>query len=317
MSITDHGDVVASVMEQARGGRHARPAAAPQVELAQQPIFNSVGGKRRLVPTLMQHLPAGGFRHYVEPFVGGGALYFALAPRRGAILGDLNVELVEMYTALVHDVEAVIRSLEAHVVDHERDAHRHYYLMRDVFNDAAAEMTIHERAALVLYLNRAGFNSLWRVNRSGSYNVPIGRDAAGAPRSVAIDADRLRAAAELLATARLVAGDYASTMAMAQAGDLVYCDCPYDVTFTSYCRGGFDLDDQANLEINARKLSQRGVYVMLSHSDTPSIRELYRDPIVWRISEVTACRSIAADGQKRGRANELIVTSYPTRGAAS
>ena len=314
--MNDYDHVVASVMDAERG-RAPAAVSGPQIELAHKPIWKSVGGKGRLVPLLMQHLPAAGFRHYVEPFVGGGALYFALAPREGAILGDLNVELVDLYAALAHDVEAVIVSFASHVDAHARDAELHYYFVRDLFNDEAVEMGICERAAVVLYLNRASFNGLWRVSAEGRYNVPIGKDADGRPKRVAIDADRLRAAAALLARARLVAGDYTATMAMAQPGDCCFCDCPYDAAFTSYTPGGFDLDDQANLEINARKLAQRGVHVMLSHPDTATVRELYRDPATWRISEVTASRSIAADGRKRARARELIVTSYPTRGAAS
>jgi DNA adenine methylase len=314
--VNDYGDVVASVMDAERG-RAPAAVTGPQIELAQKPIVSWAGGKSRLVPTLMQHLPAGGFRSYVEPFAGGAALYFALAPRQGAILGDLNVDLMELYGALAHDVEAVIRSFVAHVADHERDAERHFYLMRDLFNDENVEMGIHERAALLLYLNRAAYNGLHRVNRAGKFNTPIGRDSNGGPKRVAVDPDRLRAAAALLSAARLVAGDYRSTIAMAQPGDLTFVDCPYDATFTSYTRDGFDLDDQANLEINAKKLAQRGVHVMLTHPDTATVRELYRDPAVWRISEVTASRSIAADGQKRSRAKELIITSYEIRGASS
>jgi DNA adenine methylase len=313
--VNDYDHVVASVMD--AGRRVPAAVSGPQIELAHKPIVRWAGGKGQLVPTLMQHLPVAGFRHYVEPFAGGAALFFALAPRQGAIVGDLNVDLMELYGALAHDAEAVIRSLDAHVADHARDAERHFYFMRDLWNDDAVEMGIHERAALLLYLNRASFNGLYRVNHAGKLNVPIGRDAAGAPKRVVTDPDRLRAAAALLARARLVAGDYTATMAMAQPGDCCFCDCPYDAAFTSYTPGGFDLDDQANLEINARKLAQRGVHVMLSHPDTATVREIYRAPAIWRISEVTASRSIAADGRKRARARELIVTSYPTRGAAS
>ena len=318
--MNDYGDVMASVMDAERG-RAPAAVSGPQIELAHKPIWKSVGGKGRLVPLLMQHLPAAGFRHYVEPFVGGGALYFALAPREGAILGDLNVELVDLYAALAHDVEAVIVSFASHVDAHARDAELHYYFVRDLFNDEAVEMGICERAAVVLYLNRASFNGLWRVSAEGRYNVPIGKDADGRPKRVAIDADRLRAAAALLSRARLVAGDYHSTIAMAAAGDLVYCDSPYDASsapsFTSYTSGGFDLDDQANLEINARQLALRGVHVLLSNADTPTIRELYRDRAVWHVSELEAPRSIAANGQKRSRARELLISSYAPRGAAS
>lgn len=313
--MTDHGEVVASVMDASR-------VSAAVSGLALRPIYNCAGGKRRLVPLLMQHLPPGGFHRYIEPFCGGAALYFALAPRQGAILGDLNPEIVELYAALAHDVESVIRSFAAHVERHEQDPRGHYYRMRDLFNDDIADVTIHERAALVLYLNRACFNGLWRVNREGKFNTPVGYESITDPKTgerikrpkrVAIDADRLRAAAALLARAKLVAGDYRATIAMARAGDLTFVDCPYDQGFTSYTVDGFDIDDQTNLEINVRALARRGVHVMMTHADTPTVRELYRDRLVWHISEIEAPRSIAADGQRRTKARELIVTSYEGR----
>jgi DNA adenine methylase len=310
--VSDYGDVVASVMDAERA-RVPAAVGAPQLELAQKPIFKSAGGKGRLIPQLVQHLPPGGCKRYLEPFCGGAALFFALAPRDGAVLADLNPEIVELYAALAHDVETVIRFFSEHVWRHEQDAHRHYYFMRELFNDDAVEMGIHERAALVLYLNRACFNGLWRVNRAGKFNVPIGKHAHG----IAISPDRLRAAASLLSRARLIAGDYRPAIAFAEPGDLCYLDPPYDETFTSYTRSGFDVDEQTNLEANARALADRGVRVMLSNADTSLVRELYRDRTTWHVSEIVAPRSIAANGQRRNKAAELIITSYAPRGRAS
>ena len=324
MSTTDYGDVVSGAMADGAGARPrvAASVTGPQLELTAQPILSTAGGKRRLVPALMQHLPAGGFARYLEPFCGGAALFLALAPRDGAVLSDVNVEIVELYAALVHDVERVIRSLSGHVEAHERNFKCHYYLMRDVFNDETAEIDACERAALVLDLNRACFNGLYRVNRRGKFNGPAGRAAGGGPKRVVVGADGLRAAAALFARAQLVACDFASAMAIAQAGDLIFCDPPYDSvgsvgSFASYTPGGFGPDEQARLEHVARRAAQRGARVLLSNADTPLVRELYRDRAIWRISEVMAPRSVAASGAKRKRAAELLISSYEPRGAAS
>jgi DNA adenine methylase len=337
ISPTDYGDVVAGAMAAGHPGHpehpghdehegiHPRPQAQPQVggpqiELSQQPIFKAAGGKRRLVPTLMQHVPSH-FNRYIEPFCGGAALFFAIAPRQDAILGDLNVELVDLYAALAHDVERVITCFDVHVRDHAADAHRHYYSMRDVLNDDMAELGLHERAALVLYINRASFNGLWRMSAKGRFNVPIGRgpkDRITGERgykSVAIDPDRLRGAAAILARARLLAGDYRSTIAMAAPGDFIYFDPPYDDSFTSYTRNGFDQDEQGSLAGNARALVDRGVHVLLSNHDTPMIRELYSDR-TWHVTEIAAPRSIAANGSKRQPARELLIASYAPRRAS-
>jgi DNA adenine methylase len=275
------------------------------------PIVKSVGGKGRLLPFLRARLPAT-FGRFVEPFCGGAALFFDLA-RPGSILGDANVDLIETYAALVFDVEAVISALDDHAERHAANADLHYYATRSLWNDPACEMGTCERAATYLYLHRVCFNGLHRVSKTGKFNVPIGRYK----NPTICDPGALRAAAALLSTAKIIAGHFATTAAMATVGDLAYFDPPYDGgSFTAYTPDGFNLDEQISLARTARDCAARGVHVMLSNHDTALVHELYREAC-WHVREVSAPRSIAASGEKRGDARELLITSYPAPGALS
>ena len=162
------------------------------------------------------------------------------------------------------------------------------------------------RAAALIYLNKTCFNGLWRVNRGGAFNVPMGRYA----NPLICAPDKLRAASLVLARAELRCIDYRAVVAEAVRGDFVYFDPPYDpmsptASFTSYTAGKFGVDDQRTLAQCARELVERGCYVMLSNSDTLFIRALYRD---FRIARVKCARSINADAKSRGAVNELVIT---------
>jgi DNA adenine methylase len=275
-------------------------AAAPQVTPA-SPVVKWVGGKTKLLHHLLARVPERYGRYY-EPFSGGAALFFRLAPRR-AVLNDSNSDLVNLYTAIAHDVDAVIRRLE-----HHREAHSeaHYYAMRTRWNDRDHAWPAAERAAAFIYLNKTCFNGLWRVNRAGDFNVPIGRYT-DPPICVP---EALRAAHGVLARAQLRCGDYRDAVADARAGDFLYFDPPYDpVTttsnFTSYTADAFGPDDQAALADCARELVTRGCRVMLSNSDTPFIRSLYKG---FRIERVKCPRAINSNASKRGSVDEVIVT---------
>jgi DNA adenine methylase len=275
------------------------------VTAAAAPIVKWAGGKGRLVKTLLATLPANWHGRYLEPFCGGAALYFALpqARQESAILGDLNIELIECYAALVHDVEMVIRVATVHAQAHSRE---HYLEVRRMFNDETGELSIHERAAAFLYLSKAGYNGLWRVNASGGFNVPP-----GSYETIRFDDDNLRAAAKALGRARLIAGDYRATVRQARAGDLVFCDCPYDGAFDSYTANGFSHDDQRDLAADVAALARRGVHVMLTNAATDHVRELYRD---LHVAEILGPRSISCNGDRKP-AKELLITTY--RPAAS
>lgn len=276
------------------GQPDGRVAGAQQI-LA-EPVFKSAGGKRRMLRHLLPRVPARYCRYY-EPFAGGAALFFALAPE-AAVLGDANHDLIALYDALAQDVEDVIGLLGHLEADH---GEQRFYELRNDWNarlfDGAGDQAAH--AAAMLYLNRSCFNGLWRVNQAGEFNAPFGDG-----RPVSIDRDNLRAASQLLQRAELRAGDFEDTLADIQAGDFAYLDSPYDGGFTSYTAGSFGEDDQRRLAACARRLDDRGVHILLSNSDTPLIRELYD----WALIEtVMAPRAIAANPASRGAAAELLI----------
>lgn len=268
------------------------------------PIVKWVGGKAKLLPELRARLPKT-IKRYFEPFVGGAALFFALEPK-GAVLGDMNGALIDTYRAVAQGVEGIIPMLEMHRRAHKREAY--YYEIRDIWNEGGWADDRGARAAAFLYLNKTCFNGLWRVNKSGEFNVPRGdyKD----PKI--FDADKLREASKVLAHAKLIEDGYGTTSSEAIKGDFVYFDPPYDPVsttsnFTSYTKDAFGKDQQKLLADHARMLAKRGVNVMLSNNDTPYVRSLYED---FCIDTVQCGRSINSKGDKRGKVNEVIITNY-------
>jgi DNA adenine methylase len=272
------------------------------------PVLKWVGGKSKLLPELLSRVPKT-YRHYYEPFLGGGALFFALEPER-ATVGDLNPALIETYLAIAHDTRAVIARLEVlkrTYVDHGKPF---YYEVRETWNANGYRDSVALRAAAFIFLNKTCFNGLWRVNKSGGFNVPAG-DVGEAP--AIYDEDDLRDAAKLLGRADVKNLPYDQTTANAGRGDFLYFDPPYDPldktsNFTAYTKEGFGDDQQAALAEHARKLRKRGAFVMLSNNDTPMIRDLYRD---FTIDTVRCGRSINSKGDKRGKINEVLIIGQP------
>lgn len=281
-----------------------------------RPIVRWVGGKTKLLPELQSRLPAT-YDRYFEPFAGGAALFFALAPEC-AVLSDLNADLIGMYRALAEQPEAVLGVLGRL---EELHGEEHYYQTRDEFNERPGTLDPHDRAAAFLYLNRACFNGLWRVNASGQMNSPIGRDSNGEINRITLDEDNLRAASAALARAEIRCGDYRDAVRAAEPGDLVYMDSPYDAlgtpwsraeegkgrSFTSYC-GAFGPAEQVQLAGVVRDLVSRGVHVLASNHDTPLVRQLYAG---LRIDVVQCARPVAAKPGARGKVDELIIVGEP------
>ena len=265
------------------------------------PIVKWAGGKSKLIGELLARSPSE-FERYFEPFVGGGALFFRLQPG-AAVLGDKNPDLIDMYRCVADDVEAVLRRLRAHRQRHDAD---YYYRVREQWN-AGAHRTAADRAAAFIYLNKTCYNGLWRVNSRGMFNVPAGRYAAPA----IYEPETLRAASRALRGAQLTYGSFAESVASAGEGDFVYFDPPYHpitetAKFTSYTAGSFGEDDQRELAAVARDLVERGCRVMISNSDSPFIRKLYKG---FRIDRVMCARAINSVGKKRGVVPEVIITS--------
>jgi DNA adenine methylase len=266
------------------------------------PILKWAGGKTKLLGELTARTP-GRYGRYFEPFVGGGALFFRLAPR-GAVLGDRNRDLVNVYRCVAWQLEKVARRLAKHRRNHDES---YYYEMRERFNEPATREQDCDRAALFLYLNKTCYNGLYRVNRKGHFNVPVGRY----DNPTIYDLQALRAASALLQKAELYEGHYSEVVKTARKGDLVYFDPPYHpltktANFTSYTADSFDEDDQAELADVASRLARKGCHVMLSNSDTPFIRKLYKG---WQIDRVDCPRAINSKASARGVVHEIIATT--------
>jgi DNA adenine methylase len=268
------------------------------------PFVKWAGGKGRLLSQLRPLLPKGVERmRHVEPFVGGGALFFSRQPQR-AMLTDINPALVGTYTAIRDDVDGVIAALRKLAARHSKEK---YYEVRTRYN-GSPRIATSKRAAMFVYLNKTCFNGLHRVNRKGQFNVPVG--SYKNPRI--LDEDGLRAASTVLRRAQLRCASFEALLENAKPGDFVYFDPPYEpvsttASFTSYARDGFTREDQTRLRDVYNALDRRGCKLMLSNSDVPFIRELYAD---YRIDTVAAPRAINCNAAKRGKVTEIIARNY-------
>lgn len=273
-----------------------------------KPFVKWVGGKRQLIAQFRekQFLLPSHFNQttntYYEPFVGGGAVFFEVLSKR-AVLSDMNAELVTTYNVIKSDVEKLIRSLKEHI--HEKD----YFL--ELRAKDISKLSSIEVASRFIYLNRTGFNGLYRVNKSGQFNVPFG----SYKNPVICDEDNLRAVSKVLKNVSILHQDYKHVLKTAQSGDFVYFDPPYfpvskTASFTSYTAGSFLEKEQIELRDTFVELHKRGCFVMLSNSDTPFINELYAGISDVTIHKVSAGRAINSKGSGRGKITEVVVTNY-------
>jgi DNA adenine methylase len=263
-----------------------------------RPFIKCAGGKSKLVPFIKEMIPPR-FGAYHEPFAGGAALFFAMQPK-SAFLSDVNRELMNVYEVVRDHVEPLIAYLNST-----------YSNTQEGFNIVRQrnfrEGTAIQRAADYIYINRTCFNGLYRVNRSGQFNVPFGKYS----NPTICDADNLRAASVALQGVTLTAVSYNIATSDMKEGDFCYCDPPYEPvsetsSFTAYQPGSFTTEDQLRLSKVALALKQRGVHVLLSNSSAPIIYQLYQKPD-WTIREIKARRNINSDGGGRGNVTELLI----------
>ena len=288
-----------------------------------RPLLKWAGGKRQLLPALRPYYPVS-FTRYVEAFFGSGAVFFDLHASGGlagrqAWLVDDNADLIGCYRTLITQPDAVIRELRMLAAGHERGGSDFYYEVRDDrFNPmrAASNAYTPEMAAMLIYLNRTGFNGLFRLNKAGAFNVPAGRYVN--PRIV--DEDHLRQVAAALRSpgVTLVHGSFDRVLAEATKGDFIYCDPPYaplsrTACFANYTAQGFGHEDQRRLQQALIAAARRGAHVVLSNSSAPEIERLYstREAKLaqLRIKKVPARRAINSRAESRGPVTELIVTN--------
>lgn len=266
---------------------------------AARPVLKWAGGKRQLQGRILENLPTS-IDTYFEPFVGGGAIFFALAAEgrfKRAVLGDRNADLVDVYQALIQDVEGVIRLLRKF-----RYEETEYYRVRE-----QRPRSLAARAARLIYLNKTGYNGLYRVNRSGQFNVPFGRHKS----PLICDEDNLRAAATALSRAEVVTDDFEAICRDAGSNDAVYFDPPYlpiskTSNFTAYDPHPFGIDEHERLAQVFERLEASGVCTVLSNSYTEQTRKIFGR---FKYERVPVKRPINSKGNLRGPVDEILVVS--------
>jgi DNA adenine methylase len=297
-----------------------------------RPFLKWAGGKRQLLPQIRRFYPAV-IGRYFEPFLGSGAVFFDLV-RSGrlhhsaATLTDENADLIGTYLRVRDATDAVIDALESLASGYRRRGRHHYYEIRDEhFNPARGVWQVSggraedypvALAAMLIYLNRTGYNGLFRLNASGNFNVPAG----SYDDPPIVNAERLRAAAAALCGRGMALrqAPFEHVADIASSGDLVYLDPPYaplsaTSNFRAYTTRGFERVDHRRLRDVVITLARRGAAVILSNSTAPEIVKLYDDRNVrkagLRSCRVPARRAINSRTDRRGVVEELIVTNVP------
>jgi DNA adenine methylase len=282
------------------------PGSDSSAATSPRPFVKWAGGKRQLLPALLRRLPAN-FRRYHEPFVGGGALFFALRGLgrlpHGARLADINPELVNAYQVVRDRVETLIVVLGTF-----RNEEDFYYEIRA---QQPSQLDPVQRAARLLYLNRTCFNGLFRENRAGHFNVPFGRYR----NPQFLRENDLRTASRALRGVTIEQGSFAELEQHVETGDFVYFDPPYaplsrTASFTSYSRGGFDEAAQRSLGDLVRRLGERGVHVLLSNSSARLIYDIYAGDDL-HVEQILASRAINSRADRRGKVAELLIAAGP------
>ena len=267
------------------------------------PIVKWVGGKRQLLPEIMPLINKK-CSTYVEPFVGGGAVFFELQPKK-AIINDYNSELVNVYTVVRDHSEELIEELEKH---NRYNNGEYFYMIRALDRSEAYDtMSDTEKAARIISLNKTCYNGLYRVNSAGQFNSPYGKYK----NPNIVNEDSIRAMSRYLQSNKITIrqGDYKEVLKGLRRGAFVYLDPPYmpislSSSFTGYTENGFSYAQQVTLKEECDKLRKKGISFLQSNSDCPEIRDLYRE---YEIRTVQAKRRINSKGNKRGEINEVLI----------
>lgn len=274
------------------------------------PYVKWAGGKTQLLSEIDKTIPSE-FNQYFEPFLGGGAMFFHIISNKDiqftAYLSDVNEELINAFNVIKNDVEKLIEVLKNHEVEYKKNPLEYYYELR---SNIKSTNNI-QRAARFITLNKTCYNGLYRVNKKGIFNVPIGRYK----NPVICDSDNLKKVSVALrySKAQIQVSDYKVILLQkAEEDDFIYLDPPYNPTsstasFTDYTNTGFNDNDQKELADIFKKLDDRKCKVLLSNSDTPLIRKLYCD---FTIQDVQALRAINCKGSKRVGHKELLIRNY-------
>lgn len=299
-----------------------------------KPFVKWAGGKGQLLTELFKQLPAHIRKEskidcYVEPFVGGGALFFYLKSKfdiKEAYLIDINPELIIGYKVVKNDPRKLIRKLmelqEYYKSKNEEERKKFYYQIRSVYNKQSKSFDYEnyneawvERAALLIFLNKTCYNGLFRQNKKGEFNVPFG----GYRNPKICDSKNIIQASNALKDAKVICGDFSISERFIEKNTFVYLDPPYrplnkTSSFTDYSKHGFTEKDQIRLAEFFRRMDEKGAYLMLSNSDPKNTNpddDFFKEKYAgYKIKRVLANRAISCIGDKRGPIYELIITNY-------
>lgn len=275
--------------------------------LKAKPFVKWAGGKRSIIDKLISLSPEK-YNTYYEPFVGGGAMLYELQPKK-AVINDYNSELMNVYECIKDENKFanMCSELNRHETNHSEE---YYYKIRDLDKDKKKfnKLADYKRAARTIYLNKACFNGLYRVNSKNEFNVPSGKKT----KVNTYDGPNLGIIHCLLNffDIKLLSTDFAESVKNAKKGDFIYFDPPYDsdtTTFNSYTENGFGKEEQKRLAEVFKELDKRGCFVMLSNYNTSLIKELYEG---YNFNYVEAQRNIGASAKNRGKVEEVIITNY-------
>lgn len=270
-----------------------------------RPFLKWAGGKRQLVPIIIEnHLPQKYIKYY-EPFIGGGALLFALQPKK-AIINDSNPELINCYEVVRDSLDELIDDLKRH--ENEKS---YYYAIRDWDrSENFKRKSAVERASRIIFLNKTCFNGLFRVNSQGQFNVPFG----SYKNPNIVDVAVLKAVSKYLNENQIsiLNQDFQRIVKNLKKGDFLYFDPPYDpvsdsASFTGYDINGFDKKEQIRLKETIDKVNSIGCHILLSNAYTDFIIDLYKD---YKQTRISAIRAINSNAQKRGKVDEILVKNY-------
>ena len=267
------------------------------------PFVKWAGGKRQLLPELIERVPK--FTTYCEPFVGGGALFFYLQPKK-AIINDFNKDLINTYITIQNDVESLIQHLSTYKNDSES-----YYKIRELDRTPLFHrMSATEKASRLIYLNKTCYNGLFRVNSMGEFNSPFGNYKS--PNIV--NEPTLRAIHNYFQNADVtfLSGDFEAAVKGLKKGTFVYFDPPYDPVsassnFTGYTNLGFGKQEQRRLKEVCDELNAKGIKFLLSNSATDFILDLYKE---YNIEKISAKRVINSNANNRGNVDEVLIRNY-------
>ena len=267
-----------------------------------KPFLKWVGGKRQLISQIDKYLPKE-FNKYIEPFVGGGAIFFYLLPKQ-ALLLDINKELINTYKVIKNKVSELIELLKKHKNESE-----YFYQIRDIDRnpDVFNKLSDIEKASRNIFMNRCCFNGLYRVNSKGQFNAPFGKYK----NPKFCDVENLKAVKKALKNVKLLNSSFEKCLDFAEKGDFIYFDPPYvpisnSSNFTSYTKDNFSSNDQHKLFEVFKILDDRGCKVMLSNSYSDFILEVYKN---YRVNILQAKRAINSDATKRGAIKEVLITN--------